>query len=38
MQTFNFVVERDSDTSLLVGHGPSWPGAHGQGEMDEESI
>jgi predicted RNase H-like HicB family nuclease len=36
MRTFNFVVERDPDTSLFVGHVPGWPGAHSQGEtMDE---
>lgn len=33
---FNFVVERDPDTGLLVGYVPGWPGAHSQGaDMDE---
>ena len=31
MRTFHFVVERDSETRLLVGHVPGWPGAHSQG-------
>ena len=32
MRSFNFVVERDPDTGLFVGHVPGWPGAHSQGE------
>lgn len=33
---FDFVVERDPDTGLLVGYVPGWPGAHSQGsDMDE---
>jgi predicted RNase H-like HicB family nuclease len=36
MRTFRFVVERDADTGLLVGHVPGWPGAHSQGaDLDE---
>jgi predicted RNase H-like HicB family nuclease len=36
MRTFQFVVERDSDTGVLVGYVPGWPGAHTQGtDMDE---
>ena len=36
MRTFNFVVERDPDTGLYVGHVPGWPGAHSQGsDLDE---
>jgi predicted RNase H-like HicB family nuclease len=36
MRTFNFVVERDPETSLFVGHVPGWPGAHSQGETLDE--
>lgn len=32
MRTFTFVVERDPDTSLLVGHVPGFPGVHSQAE------
>jgi len=33
---FNFIVERDPDTGLLVGYVPGWPGAHSQGaDMNE---
>ena len=36
MRMFNFVVERDPDTGLYVGHVPGWPGAHSQGsDLDE---
>lgn len=36
MRTFKFVVERDSETGLLVGYVPGWPGAHTQGaDVDE---
>ena len=36
MRTFDFVVERDPDTSLYVGYVPGWPGAHTQGaDLDE---
>jgi predicted RNase H-like HicB family nuclease len=31
MRTYDVIVERDSDTGLLVGHVPGWPGAHTQG-------
>jgi len=31
MRTFHFVVERDPETTLLVGYVPGWPGAHSQG-------
>ena len=31
MRTFQFVVERDPETRLLVGYVPGWPGAHSQG-------
>jgi predicted RNase H-like HicB family nuclease len=31
MRTFQFVVERDPETTLLVGYVPGWPGAHSQG-------
>ena len=36
MRSFNFVVERDPDTKLFVGHVPGWPGAHSQGESLDE--
>jgi predicted RNase H-like HicB family nuclease len=36
MKTYDVIVERDSDTGLLVGYVPGWPGAHSQGAgMDE---
>ncbi|RMH55964.1 MAG: type II toxin-antitoxin system HicB family antitoxin [Candidatus Hydrogenedentota bacterium] len=36
MRTFEFVVERDPRTGLLVGYVPGWPGAHTQGaDLDE---
>ncbi len=36
MRTFDFVVERDPDTGIYVGHVPGWPGAHTQGaDVDE---
>ena len=31
MRVFDFVVERDADTGVLVGYVPGWPGAHTQG-------
>jgi len=36
MRTFPVVVERDQETSLLVGHVPGWPGAHTQGADNRE--
>ena len=36
MRSFNFVVERDPDTGLYVGHVPGWPGAHTQGATLDE--
>jgi len=36
MRTYNFVIERDSDTGLLVGYVPGFPGAHSQGETVDE--
>ena len=36
MRSYNFVVERDPETNLLVGYVPGWPGAHTQGaDIDE---
>jgi predicted RNase H-like HicB family nuclease len=36
MRSINFVVERDPQTGLFVGHVPGWPGAHSQGgSLDE---
>ncbi len=36
MRTFSVIVERDSDTGLLVGSVPGWPGAHSQGARLDE--
>lgn len=36
MKSFVAVVEKDSDTGLLVGYVPGWPGAHSQGDTLEE--
>jgi predicted RNase H-like HicB family nuclease len=36
MSVYTFVVERDPDTGLYVGHVPGWPGAHSQGETLDE--
>ena len=36
MRSFQFVVERDPETGLLVGYVPGWPGAHSQAaDLDE---
>jgi predicted RNase H-like HicB family nuclease len=36
MKTYSAVVERDSDTGLLVGYVPGFPGAHTQAESLDE--
>jgi predicted RNase H-like HicB family nuclease len=36
MRTFTVVIERDPDTSLLVGYVPGFPGAHSQAESLDE--
>ncbi|HEY9702769.1 MAG TPA: type II toxin-antitoxin system HicB family antitoxin [Allocoleopsis sp.] len=36
MKTFTAIIERDPDTKLYVGYVPGFPGAHSQGETDEE--
>lgn len=36
MRQFTVVVERDTETGLLVGHVPGLPGAHSQAETPEE--
>ena len=36
MKSFTAVVERDSDTGLLVGYLPGFPGAHSQAESLDE--
>ena len=36
MRSYTAVVERDSETGLLVGHIPGFRGAHSQGESMEE--
>ena len=36
MREFTAVVERDSETGLLVGYVPGFPGAHTQAETPEE--
>jgi len=39
VRSFDFVVERDSDTGLYVGYVPGWPGAHTQGtDVDEVEV
>jgi predicted RNase H-like HicB family nuclease len=36
MRSYNFVVERDPETGMLIGYVPGWPGAHSQGaDIDE---
>ena len=36
MRSYQFVVERDPETGLLVGYVPGWPGANTQGaDLDE---
>ena len=34
--TFTAIIERDSDTGLLVGYVPGFPGAHSQGATLDE--
>jgi predicted RNase H-like HicB family nuclease len=36
MRTYTAVVEKDADTGLYVGYVPGWPGAHSQGETEDE--
>ena len=36
MKAFQFVVERDPETGVLVGYVPGWPGAHAQGTDSDE--
>lgn len=36
MRTYTVVVERDPETSLLVGYVPGFPGAHSQAETLDE--
>jgi predicted RNase H-like HicB family nuclease len=36
MRTYNYIVERCSDTGMFVGYVPGFPGAHTQGESLEE--
>jgi len=36
MRTFTAVVEKDQETGLYVGYIPGFPGAHSQGETQEE--
>ncbi|MEM1115048.1 MAG: type II toxin-antitoxin system HicB family antitoxin [Bacteroidota bacterium] len=36
MNTYTVVVERDPQTSLLVGYVPGFPGAHSQSETLDE--
>jgi predicted RNase H-like HicB family nuclease len=38
MQSFTAVIEKDSDTGLLVGYIPGFPGAHSQGQTVEELV
>ena len=36
MKTYSAVIERDSETGLLVGFVPGFPGAHSQGATLDE--
>lgn len=36
MKIFTAIVERDTETSLYVGHVPGFAGAHSQGETLDE--
>ena len=36
MQSFTAIIERDTDTNLLVGYVPGFPGAHSQGASLDE--
>ena len=36
MRSYTAVIERDTETGLLVGHIPGFRGAHSQGESMEE--
>jgi predicted RNase H-like HicB family nuclease len=36
MRSFTFIIERDEQTGLFVGHVPGWSGAHSQGTTVEE--
>lgn len=36
MASYTFIIERDTQTGLLVGHVPGWIGAHSQGATMEE--
>jgi predicted RNase H-like HicB family nuclease len=36
MRAFQAVIERCSETGLFVGYVPGFPGAHSQGETQEE--
>jgi predicted RNase H-like HicB family nuclease len=38
MQSFTAVLQKDSDTGLLVGYIPGFPGAHSQGQTVEELV
>ena len=36
MKSFNYIVEKCSDTGLYVGYVPGFPGAHSQADTLEE--
>lgn len=36
MRTYTAVVEKDAHTGLYVGYVPGWPGAHSQGDTEDE--
>jgi len=36
MKTYTAIIERCSDTGLLIGYVPGFPGAHSQGETRDE--
>jgi len=36
MRTYNYIVEKCSDTGMFIGYVPGFPGAHSQGETLDE--
>ena len=38
MKSFTVVIEHCPDTQLYVGHVPGFPGAHSQGETQDELM
>jgi len=36
MRTYNYIVEKCSDSGMFIGYVPGFPGAHSQGETLDE--